>query len=294
VTTAGTVLESVIALGAPAADRTIRRRARPHRPGGIDMARVQPARSRAAPQWNIALLDAFHLARGRSEIPLHRREQRLVALIALQGGRPRGYLAGVLWPESTEKRATGNLRAALWRADRQAPGLLVHDRAGVRFDGAVRVDTEALNRCSARIAAWRQAPGAIDRKACLRTLPVLLRGDLLPGWYDDWVIYERARLAQQRLHALQAVADLFIQLGRVPEALVAASTAVSIEPLHEPAIRSLVRAEIEDGDFSGALRDYDDYRARVLSELGVPPSQRLDALVRPLLQARRRRASVVA
>jgi DNA-binding SARP family transcriptional activator len=293
VTTASTVLESVIARARrpptePPAD------ARGRTAGGIDMARVQPARSRAAPQWNIALLDAFRLARGRREIPLHRREQRLVALLALQGSRPRGYLAGVLWPDSTEQHATGNLRAALWRTDQEAPGLLEHDRAGVRFAGTVRVDTEGLNRGSARIAAWRQSPEAVDEAACLRMLPVLLRGDLLPGWYDDWVIYERARLAQLRLRGLQALADLFIQTGRITEALVAASTAVSIEPLHEPAIRSLVRAEIEDGDFSGALRDYDEYRARVLTDLGVPPSQRLEALVRPLLEARRRRASVVA
>jgi DNA-binding SARP family transcriptional activator len=262
------------------------------------MARVQRARPPAAPpaalQWDITLLDGFRLARGKREVPLHRREQRLVALLALQGTRPRAYLAGVLWPDSTEQHATGNLRAALWRTDREAPGLLDHDRGGVRFDAPVRVDTEGLNRASGRIAAWRQSPETVDESACVRLLPVLLRGDLLPGWYDDWVIYERARLARLRLLGLQALAELFIGLGRITEALVAASTAMSIEPLHEPAIRSLVRAEIEDGDFSGALRDYDDYRVRVLAELGVPPSERLEALVRPLLAARRRRPSVVA
>jgi DNA-binding SARP family transcriptional activator len=220
-------------------------------------------------------------------VNLHRREQRLVALLALQGGRPRGYVAGVLWPESTEQHAGGNLRAAVWRTEREAPGLLVHDRTSVRLAGELRVDVDALTRSALRISAWRDGREPIERADCLRSLPLLLSGDLLPGWYDDWVIYERARLAQLRLRALHLLADLLVDLGEVAPALVAASTAVAIEPLHEPAIRSLIRAEIEDGDYRGALRDYDAYRARVLAELGVPPSARLNALVRPLLERRR-------
>jgi DNA-binding SARP family transcriptional activator len=223
------------------------------------------------------------LRRARTEVRLHRREQRLIALLALQGSRPRGYVAGVLWPESTERRATGNLRAAVWQTDQDAPGLLLHDRSHLRLDVPVRLDVDVFTRCVLRIFGWRDGGQPLDRAACLRSLPLLLRGDLLPGWYDDWVIYERARLTQLRLQALELLADLLVDHGEVAAALVAASTAVSIEPLHEPATRSLVRAEIEDGNYSGALRDYEAYRCRVRAELGVPPSSRLDGLVRPLL-----------
>jgi DNA-binding SARP family transcriptional activator len=61
-------------------------------------------------------------------------------------------------------------------------------------------------------------------------------------------------------------------------------------------MRSLVAAEIAEGDYSGALRDYDAYRARMLTELGVAPSARFEALVRPLLEEGRRSSgySVVA
>jgi DNA-binding SARP family transcriptional activator len=234
----------------------------------------------------LGLFDSWQLRRGRTDVTLHHREQRLVALLALQGARPRGHVAGVLWPESTERRATGNLRAAVWQIDQEAPGLLLHDRSHLRLAAGLRLDVDAFTRCASRLVGRRDGAQPVDRAACLRSLPVLLHGDLLPGWYDDWVIYERARLAQLRLQALELLADLLVDLDEVAAALVAASEAVSIEPLHEPATRALIRAEIQDGDFTGALRDYESYRSQVLTELGVPPSARLDRLIRPLLEGR--------
>jgi DNA-binding SARP family transcriptional activator len=249
------------------------------------MAPTQRARTRErATPWNLALFDSWQLRRGRTDVHLHRREQRLITLLALQGSRPRGYVAGVLWPESTERHATGNLRAAVWQTHREASGVLGSDRTTLRLAGPLRLDVDAFTRCAFHIIGCRRGGDTMDRGACLRSLPVLLHGDLLPGWYDDWVIYERARLAQLRLRALHLLADLLVDLGEAPEALVAASAAVSLEPLHEPAIRSLVRAEIADGDFSGALREYEAYRGRVLAELGVPPSSRLEGMVRPLVR----------
>src|SRR5438105_5028920 len=66
----------------------------------------------------IALFGAFDVRlEGR---PLrHLRSQKsqwLLALLALQQGRAveRGWLAGTLWPESTERQAGCNLRRNLW------------------------------------------------------------------------------------------------------------------------------------------------------------------------------------
>jgi DNA-binding SARP family transcriptional activator len=236
-----------------------------------------------AVQWNLSLFGWWQLRRADTEFSPRRREQRLIALLALQGARPRSYVAGVLWPDSTEQRATGNLRAAVWRIEHELPGLLLHDRTRLSLEDPVRLDVDTFTRCATAIFGWRSGNQPLDAAGCVRCLPVLLRGDLLPGWYDDWVIYERARLAQLRLHALELLADLLVDRGETSAALVAASTAVAIEPLHEAATRALIRAHIEDGDYPGALRDYEAYRSRVQAELGLRPSARLQGLVRPLL-----------
>jgi DNA-binding SARP family transcriptional activator len=232
------------------------------------------------------MFDSWALRRSRREVQVHLREQRLIALLALQGERPRDYVAGVLWPESTQAHAAGNLRAAVWRVHHDAPGLLVTDRHQLRLTESLRHDVAVFTRSALRVLASRGDGHPLTRATCLRILPVLLHGDLLPGWYDDWVDHERARLMQLRLQALEVLADLLVDGGQATLARVAASAAVTIEPLHEPATRALVRAELEDGDYGGALRAYEAYRSRVQSELGVAPSDRLAGLVHSLLAQR--------
>src|SRR5690242_21218853 len=46
--------------------------------------------------------------------------------------------------------------------------------------------------------------------------------DLLPGWYDDWVLMERERVRQRLLHALEALSGQLAQVGRCAEAVDAA------------------------------------------------------------------------
>jgi DNA-binding SARP family transcriptional activator len=74
--------------------------------------------------------------------------------------------------------------------------------------------------------------------------------------------------------------------GELSAALVAASAAVTIEPLRESAQRTLIRIHLRDGNYHAALRDYGDFRYRLQRELGIAPSAQMLALVRPLLRNR--------
>ncbi|MDN4646376.1 hypothetical protein [Arthrobacter sp. PsM3] len=42
------------------------------------------------------------------------------------------------------------------------------------------------------------------------SVDTLRRAELLPGWYDDWVLPEQARLTHVRLRALQIIARSFL------------------------------------------------------------------------------------
>jgi DNA-binding SARP family transcriptional activator len=57
-----------------------------------------------------------------------------------------------------------------------------------------------------------------------------MSGELLSGWYDDWVLLERERLRQLWLHALEALAEKLTAAGRLGEATQAAYGAMSAEP----------------------------------------------------------------
>jgi len=115
----------------------------------------------------------------------------------------------------------------------------------------------------------------------LDELPFL--GELLPGWYDDWVLIERERHRQLSLHALEMICELLTAAGRFGPAVTAGLAAVREEPLRESAHRGLIQAYLAEGNPSEALRDYRLYEKLLWRELRLKPSGRLSELVSPLL-----------
>ena len=104
--------------------------------------------------------------------------------------------------------------------------------------------------------------------------------ELLPGWYDDWVIFERERIRQQLLHAMQILSRRLAAAGRCAEAVETAISTVSADPLRESAHRVLIEAHLAEGNLAEGRRAYDRYRAIATRELGVEPGRELTSLAR--------------
>ena len=195
---------------------------------------------------------------------LPRAVQRLVAIVSLSGRPARAAIAGELGPDVPEQHATGSLRSTLWRLQRSAPGLLDAGGGALCLSAGVQVDVLELSDWAERV---RNPDTAIDDL----TPSVALRGDLLPGWYDDWVLVEQERVRQLRLHALEAVAVRLTAAGRHSDALEAAYQAVRAEPLRESAHRTVVQVHLTEGNLVDALRAYDGCRERLSAGAGRAP-----------------------
>lgn len=235
-----------------------------------------------APAPRVGLLDGFTVEAAEPSPPvgdLPRGAQRLVAYLGLSGRRARTAVAGELWPGVPEEHAQGSLRSALWRLQKAAPGLLEVSPGALALAPGVRVDVAELT-CWARRVLEPAAP--VDD---LAVDDAWLRGELLPGWYDDWVLLERERLRQLRMHALEALAGRLAAAGRHGEALQAAYAAVRAEPLRESAHRAVVRVHLGEGNLAEAVRAFDRYRLLVEEELGVGPTEQMTRLVRDLNRA---------
>jgi DNA-binding SARP family transcriptional activator len=230
-----------------------------------------------APVARVRLLDGFGLELGRcscgSSDDLPRGVQRLVAHLGVSRQPARTAIAGLLWPDVPESHAQGSLRSALWRLSKVAPGLIRAGRDTLSLADGVQVDVRELTRWARRVSD--PAVSIDDLAAACRRL----RGELLPGWYDDWVLLERERLRQLRLHALEAFADRLTAAGRYAEAVEAASVAVQAEPLRESAHRALLRVHLAEGNAVEALRAYQLFRTLLADELGVVPSRLMCDLV---------------
>lgn len=234
-------------------------------------------RSPAFPQ--VTLLDGFSVRLATSPRPapldsLPHGAQRLLAHLCLAGRPPRAAVAGHLWPDVPEVHAQGSLRSALWRLNKVAPGLVEVSGHCLSLSAGVRVDVRELGEWARRVRDPRCRPDDVE------VPDVGLRGDLLPGWYDDWVLLERERLRQLRLHALELAAERLAAAGRYGDALQAAYAAMRAEPLRESAHRTVVRVHLAEGNVGEATRAYEQFRALLADELGVAPSGQMLDLVR--------------
>lgn len=201
--------------------------------------------------------------------------KRLLAYVALHGGHVnRGRTAGTLWPEGSDNRAAGNLRSALWRLKGAGIEVLQADKILLSLKPGTITDIYLLCDWAAR---------AIEGRVTDADLRILHwdpeAADILPGWYDDWVICERERIRQRLLHGLEAVGYQLLRQHRPADAIEAALEAIRIEPLRESARRLLIEAHLAERNYGEALRTYRSYEQLVRHELDISPGAALSSLV---------------
>jgi DNA-binding SARP family transcriptional activator len=220
------------------------------------------------------LLDRLELRCGGDPVCLPDASQRLLAFLALRDRyQHRNTVAGTLWIDTTEDRAAANLRTALWRLRKLGSHLVDCDGSFLRIGGGIRIDLAGL------VASARTLLERPDSREEPGTTTAALGKELLPEWDDDWVVLERERLRQIRLHGLEALCRRLAALGRHALAIEAAQTAVSMEPLRETAQRALIVAHLGEGNFSEAVRQYEAYCVLLRDNLGVGPSQALRVIL---------------
>jgi DNA-binding SARP family transcriptional activator len=225
----------------------------------------------------IALLGCFSLFVGDELLSLSPGSRRLLTFLALRGRAvKRAEVAGVLWPDATEARAYGSLRSELWRLEGIARHAIEAGSHELQLTDHVSVDFWDSSHLARRLLDSRSGPQESDVSAA--SIP-MLSADLLPGWYDEWVVVEAEHWRQLRLHALEALSGCLRERGRSGEALDAALAAVAAEPLRESAQRAVILAHLTEGNQSEAIRAFERYRDLLRTELGLEPTDRLRQLL---------------
>jgi DNA-binding SARP family transcriptional activator len=206
------------------------------------------------------------------------RAQSLLAYLVLQNGAPqrRDRVAYLLWPDSTEQQARTNLRHVLHTLRAAVPD-------ADRYLNAT-AHSLTLREFSADIAAFDAALAeAGDDVERLREAADLYSGDLLDGWYDDWLAADRDRYRQRAMAALDRLVALLEKRGELDAALRYAERARAVDRLAEGPYRALMRLHDALGDRARAVRVYHECVAALEEELGVAPSGETQALYEALL-----------
>jgi DNA-binding SARP family transcriptional activator len=234
-----------------------------------------------SPDLQLRLFDFWRLAHGRQIVHVPTRSRRLLALLALHGRQPRVLVAGTLWPDADERHAQLSLRAALSALHRDVPGIVQADNGEVELAEDVFVDVHEF-----RGNVHRVLSGWIPDLSAVVYPSTLIGGELLPGWYDEWVLAERERIHQERLYVLEALAGRLVQSGAYAQALEVALKAVEIDQLRESARRSVIQVHLAEGNAATAVREYQRFRSMLNAELDVEPTHQLTELMQQVIEHR--------
>ena len=217
----------------------------------------------------VHLLNGFRLDVGEQEVVLPIHAQRVLAFLAVSRwsglAQHRTALAERLWCDNPQERAQASLRTAIWRIRKADARLVRADRGCVHLGPLVEVDVERSLGQADRLMTEDDL-GPADVATCG------LAGDLLPAWDEEWLVLERERIRQVRIHALVALARRMCRLGRFVPALNAAYTAIAAEPLRESAHAALVDIHLAEGNVVDARRQMDQYTEILWTEMRLAPS----------------------
>lgn len=218
----------------------------------------------------LRVLGRFELLVGRRSVALGMSSKRLLTLLAIRGGRVnRVWAAGTLWPDATTERANANLRSALWRLQRCC-SVVEASFYDVAIAPEVEVDIMVVAETVRRLLD-RSTPLHADELR--EALHCNLFDDLIPDLGDEeWLIAERERHRQLRVHALEALAEQLIAAGWRGAAVEAALAAVRADPFRESAHVLLIKASLAEGNLLQAHSQMTRYRNLLHSELGLEPT----------------------
>jgi len=221
----------------------------------------------------IYLLGQFNLQADELSIGLPSRPaQSLLAYLAMNAGvaHRREMLASLLWPDSTESNARSYLRQAIWRIRKS-----LEDNS-IQWEDYLQISDISVS-FNAQSDHWMDVELLLKPAHTWSTEEIeesvrLYRGDLLPGFYEEWILSERDRLQAAyhqkmhlfltRLHESERWRDVlkwgeqWIRLGHSPE----------------EAFRALMTAHAQLGDHGMVSATYQRCIDALDRELSLDPS----------------------
>ena len=215
----------------------------------------------------VRLLGQFDIRMDGKRVTIPSRAgQSLLAYLMLTVGTAhrREKLAGILWPDTTDENARKNLRQELWRIRKAISTgqpaekeYLLADEITLTFnrDSEYWLDVSQIERPD------------LDLPSLIVNLS-LYQGELLPGFYDEWVAIDRERI--------QAIFES--RMEQLLEQLIAAERWIAVQEwgerwltlsgVREPAYRALMLASGVRGDMAKVTSLYQRCTAELLENIG--------------------------
>ncbi len=213
------------------------------------------------------------------------KDQELLSYLLIHRDRPhsREALASLLWGDTSTEKSKKYLRQALWHLHAALNSDSENSSAVLMVDH----DWLSLNPCSnlwTDVADFERAfsaaegiPGRqLDAETArgLKDAVMLYNDDLLPGYYQDWILFERERLQNMYLLMLDKLIVYLQFRGEYEVAQGYGAIILRYDPARERTHRQLMHLYSLAGDRTSALRQFERCAHALKQELGVKPERK--------------------
>ena len=210
--------------------------------------------------------------------------KRLAVLTYLSSTRPVSYhrrdtLLALFWPDLDQEHARSALRNTLHFLRRE-----LDDRVIATRGDAVSIDPGVL---SCDLVSFELALERGEFESAM----AMYRGDLLRGLHVSaapdfmlWLEGERDRLRRRARDASWSIASAHEATGQLVSAAHWMRVALDLYPDDENGLRRVLRALDASGDLAGALREYERFSKRLVTEFELEPSQETRTLIAAIRQ----------
>jgi TolB-like protein/DNA-binding SARP family transcriptional activator len=227
-------------------------------------------------RWSLRLLGGFELVAlpgGAGAIPLGKRERLLLAYLSLSPkfAEPRRKLATLLWGDANDETLLDNLRLTVWKL-RKALGdsehrILASEGDDIVLDGTTfEIDVLAFRRLATQ-------PGRTELEAAA----ALCSGEFLDGLdidseeFESWRRAEAMRSREQLIDVLTRLMAHLSACGENERAIETGMRILRLEPLHEAAVRGLMRLYGLSGRRGAGIQLYRTFAVALRTELDAQP-----------------------
>jgi len=226
------------------------------------------------------LLGQFSVRRDNSPVEIRSRPaQTLLAYLLLtpNSSHRREKLAGLLWPDATDANSRSYLRKALWQMRKSLPpqhgggdDYFSADDISIAFNASSEywLDAAVVGAALAEGAPMEDLIEAVST----------YQGELLPGFYEEWVALERDRLKSAFEQKMNVLIAQLLEHGRWAQIVEWAERWIALGEAPEPAYRALMMAHANTGDMAKVAVVYARCVEALHKDLGVKPSKQTQAL----------------
>lgn len=230
-------------------------------------------------------------------VKMTRTTQALLGYLLLHRHRPhqRELLAGIFWGDHTDEQARSCLNTALWRFRQvlepegipRGTYLLTTSTNEVSFNPASDhwLDVAIFEEGASQVLAEPiEAMEGTDVHT-LEQILQLYRGELLEGFYDDWVLQERERMRRLYLNSLAHLLYYYKHQRNFERSLVCGQRILDQDSLREEIHREMIRLYLDSGQRALAVRQCQACKEILAAELGIPPMEETRVLYKQCIQS---------